>query len=111
MQPVKGPHQARLITGRHTVCLAANDGQTGAPDEGTENTPQPASSAAVDNPDAPSQTAVALGVAAVLVLGLLNRISYRLALVPMKEYVFFLAQLQSVGYVLVYGAFLYFRYR
>lgn len=34
-----------------------------------------------------------------------------MALVPMGNYVFFLAQLQTFGYVIVYFAVLYWRYR
>eukprot|EP00775_Hariotina_reticulata_P004889 gene4889-5134_t len=35
-------------------------------------------------------------ITAVLGLGTLNRVLYRLALVPLKDYVFFLAQAQNV---------------
>ncbi|XP_062097195.1 protein CLT2, chloroplastic isoform X2 [Humulus lupulus] len=39
-----------------------------------------------------------------------NRVLYKLALVPMKEYPFFLAQLTTFGYVIVYFVILYMRY-
>ncbi|KAM6543821.1 hypothetical protein CsatB_008268 [Cannabis sativa] len=39
-----------------------------------------------------------------------NRVLYKLALVPMKEYPFFLAQLATFGYVIVYFVILYMRY-
>jgi hypothetical protein len=70
---------------------------------------------------------------AVLVFGVSNRVLYRMALVPMKDYVFFLAQFQNVSganyshltplaltnfpqnpqciYLLVYFGILYYRYR
>ncbi|GLJ28881.1 hypothetical protein SUGI_0569260 [Cryptomeria japonica] len=40
-----------------------------------------------------------------------NRVLYKLALVPLKDYPFFLAQLTTFGYVLVYFSILYVRYR
>lgn len=50
--------------------------------------------------------------AAAITLGfaVANRVLYKLALVPMKEYPFFLAQLTTFGYVVVYFSILYFRY-
>lgn len=36
---------------------------------------------------------------------------YRMALVPMKEHLFFLAQFQNLGYILVYFGLLFLRYR
>ncbi|KAJ4724457.1 Crt [Melia azedarach] len=47
-------------------------------------------------------TAVALSVG--------NRVLYKLALVPLKHYPFFLAQIATFGYVAVYFSILYFRY-
>ncbi|PKI57771.1 hypothetical protein CRG98_021838 [Punica granatum] len=43
---------------------------------------------------------VAVAVAATVVLGVGNRVLYKLALVPLKQYPFFLAQLATVGYSL-----------
>ncbi|KAJ7965886.1 protein CLT2, chloroplastic [Quillaja saponaria] len=40
-----------------------------------------------------------------------NRVLYKLALVPLKNYPFFLAQLTTFGYVVVYCTILYIRYR
>ncbi|XWS52605.1 hypothetical protein CRYUN_Cryun11dG0085400 [Craigia yunnanensis] len=51
---------------------------------------------------------VAAGVTVVLGVG--NRVLYKLALVPLKHYPFFLAQLSTFGYVLVYFSVLYLRY-
>ncbi|XP_065877729.1 protein CLT1, chloroplastic [Euphorbia lathyris] len=53
---------------------------------------------------------VAIAAAATVVLGVGNRVLYKLALVPLKHYPFFLAQLATFGYVLVYFTILYIRY-
>jgi uncharacterized membrane protein len=54
------------------------------------------------------EVAVAAGVTVVLGVG--NRVLYKLALVPLKHYPFFLAQLATFGYVIVYFSILYYRY-
>lgn len=46
-----------------------------------------------------------------IVLAIANRVLYKLALVPMKEYPFFLAQVNTFGYVAIYVSILYIRYR
>ncbi|KAF9592236.1 hypothetical protein IFM89_012812 [Coptis chinensis] len=53
---------------------------------------------------------VLVAAAATVILGVGNRVLYKLALVPLKHYPFFLAQLATFGYVLVYFSILYFRY-
>ncbi|KAI3857920.1 hypothetical protein MKW98_011186 [Papaver atlanticum] len=53
---------------------------------------------------------VMLAAAATVILGVGNRVLYKLALVPLKQYPFFLAQLATFGYVVVYFSVLYFRY-
>jgi hypothetical protein len=50
-------------------------------------------------------------IAAVIGLGALNRVLYRLALVPLRDYVFFLAQAQNIGYIVIYYFLLWIRYR
>lgn len=50
-------------------------------------------------------------ITAVIGLGTLNRVLYRLALVPLKDYVFFLAQAQNVGYIVIYYLLLLMRVR
>ena len=52
-----------------------------------------------------------LSILAVVVFGVANRVLYKMALVPMGNYVFFLAQLQTFGYVAVYFSILYARYK
>ncbi|OAY82002.1 Protein CLT3, chloroplastic [Ananas comosus] len=53
---------------------------------------------------------VAAAAAATVVLGTGNRVLYKLALVPLRDYPFFLAQLATFGYVVVYFSILYIRY-
>ncbi|KAK8595969.1 hypothetical protein V6N13_000637 [Hibiscus sabdariffa] len=53
---------------------------------------------------------VVVAAAVTVVLGVGNRVLYKLALVPLKHYPFFLAQLATFGYVLVYFSVLYLRY-
>lgn len=54
---------------------------------------------------------IAVGSAITVVLAVVNRVLYKLALVPMKEYPFFMAQVTTFGYVAFYFSFLYMRYR
>ncbi|XP_062210240.1 protein CLT2, chloroplastic-like [Phragmites australis] len=56
-------------------------------------------------------TGIAAAVAATVVLAVMNRVLYKLALVPMRNYPFFLAQFTTFGYVLVYFSILFIRYR
>uniref|UniRef100_A0A453K304 Uncharacterized protein n=1 Tax=Aegilops tauschii subsp. strangulata TaxID=200361 RepID=A0A453K304_AEGTS len=58
-----------------------------------------------------SSPAVVVASAAVVALAVANRVLYKLALVPLKSYPFFLAQLTTFGYVGVYFSILYVRYR
>ncbi|KAG8632794.1 hypothetical protein MANES_18G056700v8 [Manihot esculenta] len=44
-------------------------------------------------------------------LAVANRVLYKLALVPMKQYPFFLAQFTTFGYVMIYFSILFMRYR
>nr|CAB3466023.1 unnamed protein product [Digitaria exilis] len=58
-----------------------------------------------------SPVTTAAASAAVVALAVANRVLYKLALVPLKAYPFFLAQLTTFGYVAVYFSILYARYR
>ncbi|KAG0464335.1 hypothetical protein HPP92_020404 [Vanilla planifolia] len=53
---------------------------------------------------------IAAAAAVTVILAVANRVLYKLALVPMKQYPFFLAQLTTFGYVAVYFSILYVRY-
>ncbi|CAN4094903.1 unnamed protein product [Withania somnifera] len=53
---------------------------------------------------------VAVAGIATVVFGVGNRVLYKLALVPLKNYPFFLAQLATFGYVLVYFSIIFARY-
>ncbi|KAI3994009.1 hypothetical protein MKX01_003022 [Papaver californicum] len=63
-----------------------------------------------DDYDHDRKVEVMLAAAATVILGVGNRVLYKLALVPLKQYPFFLAQLATFGYVVVYFSVLYFRY-
>ncbi|EOA20649.1 hypothetical protein CARUB_v10000962mg [Capsella rubella] len=56
-------------------------------------------------------TEIAIAAAITAALGVGNRVLYKLALMPLKQYPFFLAQLSTFGYVAVYFTVLFFRYR
>ncbi|KAK9070522.1 hypothetical protein SSX86_010924 [Deinandra increscens subsp. villosa] len=58
-----------------------------------------------------SDSRIVLWSAVTLVLAVGNRVLYKLALVPMKEYPFFLAQVNTFGYVAIYFSILYARHR
>ncbi|KAL5720126.1 Protein clt1 [Ranunculus cassubicifolius] len=63
-----------------------------------------------ENLEVDRKVEVLIAAAATVVLGVGNRVLYKLALVPLKQYPFFLAQLATFGYVVVYFSILYFRY-
>ncbi|GER47806.1 CRT (chloroquine-resistance transporter)-liketransporter 2 [Striga asiatica] len=64
------------------------------------------------SPHAPNRKLyVAVCSAVTVALAIANRVLYKLALVPMKEFPFFLAQLTTFGYVAVYFSALHMRYR
>ena len=50
-------------------------------------------------------------VAAAMATGVANRVLYKMALVPMGNYVFVLSQFQTFGYLLVYFSILAARYK
>ncbi|KAG7555820.1 Chloroquine-resistance transporter-like [Arabidopsis suecica] len=54
---------------------------------------------------------IVIAAATTAALGVGNRVLYKLALIPLKQYPFFLAQLSTFGYVAVYFSILYFRFR
>nr|DAD40904.1 TPA_asm: hypothetical protein HUJ06_015227 [Nelumbo nucifera] len=54
---------------------------------------------------------IIVGSAITVVLAVANRVLYKLALVPMKQYPFFLAQVTTFGYVAIYFSILFARYR
>lgn len=55
--------------------------------------------------------ALLLTVGAVVCSGIANRLLYKMALVPLGNYIFFLSQLQTFGYLLVYFGALWFQWR
>ncbi|KAL6867305.1 hypothetical protein ACP4OV_015329 [Aristida adscensionis] len=67
--------------------------------------------AAVPGDGGAAGTGIAAAAAATVALAVMNRVLYKLALVPMRNYPFFLAQFATFGYVLVYFSILFVRYR
>ncbi|OUZ99759.1 Chloroquine resistance transporter-related [Macleaya cordata] len=57
-----------------------------------------------------NKSRIIVGSVITVVLAVANRVLYKLALVPMKEYPFFLAQVTTFGYVAIYFSILYGRY-
>ncbi|XP_006651138.1 protein CLT2, chloroplastic-like isoform X1 [Oryza brachyantha] len=55
-------------------------------------------------------TGIAAAAAVTVALAVMNRVLYKLALVPMRNYPFFLAQVTTFGYVIVYFSILFIRY-
>jgi len=61
-------------------------------------------------PNASSIVQLIVSITAVIVTAVVNRILYRMALVPLGNYVFFLAQFQTFGYVIAYALVLLFQF-
>uniref|UniRef100_A0A5B7C6S7 Uncharacterized protein n=1 Tax=Davidia involucrata TaxID=16924 RepID=A0A5B7C6S7_DAVIN len=68
--------------------------------------------ASIKNSQVSSNTKLIIVSSAItIMLAIANRVLYKLALVPMKQYPFFLAQFTTFGYVAIYFSILYIRYR
>ncbi|KAL6176766.1 hypothetical protein ACLB2K_053399 [Fragaria x ananassa] len=73
--------------------------------------------ASLPNPPPPSSSPSSISNGVVftslltIALAVANRVLYKLALVPMKNHPFFLAQFTTFGYVVIYFSILYIRYR
>uniref|UniRef100_A0A7N0VEC7 Uncharacterized protein n=1 Tax=Kalanchoe fedtschenkoi TaxID=63787 RepID=A0A7N0VEC7_KALFE len=97
---------------RPTLVLVRAGGGVGSGGDGEERSGR-GRAAEVEESEARRDRAAEVAVAAGLtvVLGVGNRVLYKLALVPLKNYPFFLAQFATFGYVVVYFTILYFRYK
>lgn len=62
-------------------------------------------------PPKSSVAALLFTVAVVVCSGIANRLLYKMALVPLGNYIFFLSQLQTFGYLVVYFGALWFQWR
>ncbi|KAM7257002.1 hypothetical protein ACFE04_012743 [Oxalis oulophora] len=62
-------------------------------------------------PSSSNRKTIIITSALTITLAVANRVLYKLALVPMKQYPFFLAQLTTFGYVMIYFSILFIRYR
>lgn len=69
------------------------------------------SSKGEDQPSPEDNFYVVASVAAAMATGVANRVLYKMALVPMGNYVFVLSQFQTFGYLLVYFGILAARYK
>ncbi|KAL5844520.1 hypothetical protein ACOSQ3_010573 [Xanthoceras sorbifolium] len=72
----------------------------------TNNTPPPPPLSSSSNTQL-----IIISSAITVTLAIANRVLYKLALVPMKQYPFFLAQFTTFGYVVIYFSLLFARYR
>ncbi|KAK0576755.1 hypothetical protein LWI29_022802 [Acer saccharum] len=72
-----------------------------------------ASSSTATTPPPPQSNTqrIVINSAITVTLAIANRVLYKLALVPMKQYPFFLAQFTTFGYVVIYFSILFARYR
>ncbi|XBH57624.1 hypothetical protein VPH35_079197 [Triticum aestivum] len=70
-----------------------------------------AAAVAVSGGGGDAGTGITAAAAATVALAVMNRVLYKLALVPMKNYPFFLAQVLTFGYVVVYFSILFVRYQ
>ncbi|KFK29005.1 hypothetical protein AALP_AA7G076900 [Arabis alpina] len=61
------------------------------------------------SPSSSNRNLIVINSALTVALAIANRVLYKLALVPMKQYPFFMAQLNTFGYVLIYFSILYMR--
>lgn len=76
------------------------------------NNPNSTPHASNGDSDPPANTKLIVVSSLIAVsLAIANRVLYKLALIPLKEYPFFLAQLTTFGYVMVYFSILYLRRR
>ncbi|XP_052201810.1 protein CLT2, chloroplastic isoform X2 [Diospyros lotus] len=82
-----------------------------SPPDPDKSTPAEAENSTSTSSNAKTRLLVVSFVAITAVLSLANRVLYKLALVPMKDYPFFLAQLSTFGYVAIYFFILCMRYR
>ncbi|XP_038714766.1 protein CLT2, chloroplastic-like isoform X2 [Tripterygium wilfordii] len=63
-----------------------------------------------NSPSSSKKNLVLINSAITVTFAVASRVLYKLALVPMKDYPFFLAQFTTFGYVLIYFSMLYVRY-
>ena len=99
------PRRTRLLRMKFTVVGAAGDGGARRRKEKVGPCNYAVEDGSVGNDDVAGRngnraTEVAVAAAATVVMGVGNRVLYKLALVPLKQYPFFLAQLSTFGYLI-----------
>ncbi|WJX64506.1 Protein clt1, chloroplastic [Trifolium repens] len=110
------PRRTRHLRMKLTVVDAAGDGGVRRRKEKMRPCNYAVEDGSIGNDDVVGRSGnraaeVAVATAATVVLGVGNRVLYKLALVPLKQYPFFLAQLSTFGYVIVYFGIMYIRHR
>lgn len=88
------PHFARLISLSNKSAIKASSSEEIPPSPSKKNT-----------------KSIIICSIITAILGVSNRVLYKLALVPLKEYPFFLAQFITFGYVAIYFSILFIRHR
>nr|XP_027187417.1 protein CLT3, chloroplastic isoform X2 [Cicer arietinum] len=109
------PRRMRLLRMRLTVVGIAGDGNVRRSKKKVGPCYYAVEDGSVRNDDVAERSGnkaaeVAVAAAATVVMGVGNRVLYKLALVPLKHYPFFLAQLSTFGYVIVYFGIMYIRH-
>lgn len=104
------PRKTRLLRMKFTVVVAAGDGGSRRIMEKVGPCNYAVEDGSVGNDDVAGRSGnkaaeVAVAAAATVVMGVGNRVLYKLALVPLKQYPFFLAQLSTFGYFIHFSFF------
>jgi len=99
------PQQTRMLRMKFTVVAAAGDGGSRRRKEKVGPCNYAVEDGSVGNDDVAGRSGnkvaeVAVAAAATVVMGVGNRVLYKLALIPLKQYPFFLAQLSTFGYLI-----------
>ncbi|GFR39864.1 hypothetical protein Agub_g364, partial [Astrephomene gubernaculifera] len=100
----------RVAVGRQDLRCHTKATADSAVPGGTPHNGRPAGGSEAPGKGSSSMRFLAL-VSLVLLTGVSNRVLYRVALVPLRHHIFLLAQLQNLGYLLVYFAALGWRIR
>lgn len=126
-KPIQGPLRRRLISSITVATAASPDSNPplsadSAALSATEQENQPSHATSSTNTNTGSsikpgqvpqtkRNKVIATAAMVVIFGVCNRVLYKVATTSMENYIFFLAQLQTFGYILVYFGFLAFRFK
>ncbi|KAK9215899.1 hypothetical protein WN944_007905 [Citrus x changshan-huyou] len=106
LPPCRSPLKYNFARGITSILYSSrrNTNSTARASTDDGNSPQTAS------PSSSNSQIIIISSAVTVTLAIANRVLYKLALVPMKQYPFFLAQITTFGYVVIYFSILYTRY-